>query len=245
MGVAVPIKKLKVSELKALVNEIGLNLTGKEKKNEILTLLENVTDAKLNSMNPDELKAYAGSLGLDISTTGQLSESVALLKPHIDSNTIRTLMGLSAPSENNQIAEGENLEEIGNDLVEVEKDVENIIQNLEHRPAPDMADIYLIDQKLADVVKMNIDYGTVASMLDVGRIKFLDRKYVESMTMLTEALKASDDMINLYNDINLAFIILSAEKILEECRNSDSNDENAADALIHAKRSFSKVLFTT
>lgn len=230
MGAEEPVNKLKAAELKALAKDMGLQLTGKEKKIEILALIESALDSKLSSMTVDELKNFAVSIQTTIPDTNQSSEIVFILKPVLSEPAIRNLFGISQET----ILEG-----IGDELVEVEKDVENVIQIIEGSQAPDMADIYHIDQKLADVVKMNIDYSNIASMLDVGRIKFLDRKYVESMTMLTEAVKASDDMINLYNDITLAFIILSAEKILEECRDSKSNDEKAADALNHAKRAFS------
>jgi len=143
-----------------------------------------------------------------------------------------------------QMAEQESasveLGKIAGELTEIETDLETVVKSIEHLPAPDMADIYLVDQKLADVVKTNIDYANVASMLDIGRIKFLDRKYIESMSLLNEAIKASEDMITQYCDITHAFIILSAEKILEECRESNSNNEKAADMLIRAKRSFSQ-----
>jgi len=228
MGDEEPVNKLKVAELKALAKDMGLQLTGKEKKNDVLSLIESALDSKLTSMTVDELKNFAASFLITI--PDQASEIISASKPVISETQVRKLFGISQEVM---------LASIGDELVEVEKDLERVIQNIEGMPAPDMADIYHIDQKLADVVKMNIDYSNVANMLDVGRIKFLDRKYVESMAMLTEAVKSSEDMINLYNDITLAFIILSAEKILEECRDSKSNDEKAADALIHAKRAFS------
>jgi hypothetical protein len=230
MGTEEPVNKLKAAELKAIAKDMGLQLTGKEKKNDVLALIESALDTKLTSMQVVELKNFAVSFSIPIPDSSQALEIISALKPILSETAVRKLFGIS---------QDVLLEGIGDELVGVEKDLETVIQNLEARPAPDMADIYQIDQKLADVVKMNIDYSNVASMLDVGRIKFLDRKYVESMAMLTEAVKASDDMINLYNDITQAFIILSAEKILEECRDSKSNDEKAADALIHAKRTFS------
>jgi len=101
-----------------------------------------------------------------------------------------------------------------------------------------MADIYDIDQKLTDVVKQDMDFTNVATMMDMGRVKFLDRNYVESMTMLMEAGKTCQMFYENYKDVTYAFVILSAEKILEVCCQAELNDENAADALIHAKRTF-------
>lgn len=229
-----PITKLKVPELRALAKDIGLQLTGKEKKTELLAAISNALDSRLGSMSVESIKEFGSSIGVDLSGFSQVAECTEALKPSISGACLKKLFGAAdTPVTQKQ------LENIGDELVEVDKDVESVVQNLEHRPAPDMTDIYVIDQKLADVVKMNIDYSNVASMLDVGRIKFLDRKYVESMSILNEAIKASESMISLYNDITQAFIILSAEKILEECRDSKNNDEKAADALIHAKRTFS------
>lgn len=230
MGSMDSVNKMKVPELKALCKDAGLQVTGKEKKNELLTLIENAVGNKLGQMTNGDLAAFAAEIQVAVPEGMPASEIITLVTQRMGPGPLRKLLGCP---------DGEPLEEIGEELVDIAKDMEKTIQNLEEHHTPDMADIYLIDQKLTDVVKMNIDYANVASMLDVGRIKFLDRKYVESMTMLSEALKASDDMINLYNDITQAFIILSAEKILEECRDSKSNDEAAADVLISAKRSFS------
>jgi len=232
MGADEPLNKLKVPELKALAKDIGLQLAGREKKNDLLTAINSALDSKLNSMSVDHLKSFGSSVNIDLSGFSQEAECIAALKPAMSGACMRSLFSAADGSQYK-------LEDIGEELVDLEKDVEGVVKTLEHGPAPDMTDIYVIDHKLADVVKMNIDYSNVASMLDVGRIKFLDRKYVESMTILTEAIKTSESMISLYNDITQAFIILSAEKILEECRDSKKNDEKAADALIHAKRTFS------
>ncbi|MBA3045521.1 MAG: SAP domain-containing protein [Candidatus Thermoplasmatota archaeon] len=238
MGDDVQLKKLKSAELKTLAREIGLSLTGKEKKNELVELIVSHVENRLVSLSLDEIKALAANLNTRISEQSQHPDYVAAIMANLSLMSIKTVFGLSsAVTEDNSSVNAE-LEQIGSELVGVEKDLENVVRTLENVPSPDMADIYLIDQKLSDVVKMNIEYSKVASMLDVGRIKFLDRKYIESMNMLTEAVKASEDMLAQYKDITQAFIILSAEKILEECRESKSNNEFAADALISAKRNF-------
>ena len=234
MGDDIPITKLKSAELKVLANDIGLSLTGKEKKNEILESVLSAVEAKLRSLSLEELKVIAPSHAQSVLENSPPEDYVRPVMENLSVSAVKMLFHPDAGSKS--ISEG--LDDIGSELVDVEHDIESVVDGLEHSPAPDMADIYLIDQKLADVVKMNIDYGNMAKMLDVGRIKFLDRKYIESMTMLKEAIKASEDIRTQYRDITQAFIILSAEKILEECRESKSNDEKAADALIVAKRHF-------
>ncbi|MFO7619467.1 MAG: hypothetical protein R6W91_07455 [Thermoplasmata archaeon] len=228
-----PVSKLKVAELKSLASKIGLSLTGKEKKIEVIGLIEVAVGDKLKLLQLEELRAIAADFNIKTQDSYQIPDYINAIMSNLSANSVKRIF--SKGGTNHGLDE---LENIGEELVQVEQDIENIVQSLEHVPPPDMADIYLIDQKLADVVKMNIDYSKVASMLDVGRIKFLDRKYIESMTMLTEAVKASEEMVSQYRDITQAFIILSVEKILEECRESKSNDEAAADALITAKRNF-------
>jgi antirestriction protein len=232
MSVSESFTKLKAPEIKLLAKDIGLKLMGREKKSDLLGMINAALDAKLNSMTLDDLKYFADSIGLDIPAAIQPADCAALLKPALTDAAVRQLFNVSSQQQSQ-------LEEIGGELKNLEKDMESVLDKLEHLPPPDMTDIYVIDQKLTDVVKTNIDYSNVASLLDVGRIKFLDRKYVESMTILDEAIKASEDMIQKYCDITQAFIILSAEKVLEECRDSKSNNEKAADMLIHAKRTFS------
>ncbi len=238
MGDKVPIVKLKAGELKTLANEMGLPTTGKEKKAELADMVLASLREKLAQLSIERLKNIASGLNLETQDSFQISDYVNSIMNNPSMGTLNDVFGLNVEPPSRKEGKPEEFEEIADDLVQVEKDIEGVVQKLEKMPAPDMADIYLIDQKLADVVKLNIDYGYVANMLDVGRIKFLDRKYIESMTMLTEAIKASDDLRNQYRDITQAFIILSAEKILEECRESKSNDEVAADSLINAKRMF-------
>jgi hypothetical protein len=238
MGDNVPIMKLKAGELKTLANELGLPTTGKEKKAELAELVLASLREKITQLPIERLKKIASGQNLTTPESYQTLDYVNAImnNPYVD--TLKDVFDIEGKTTSQKQGTQEELEDIGDELVQVEKDIEGVVQKLERMPALDMADIYLIDQKLADVVKLNIDYGHVANMLDVGRIKFLDRKYIESMTMLTEAIKASDNLHNQYRDITQAFIILSAEKILEECRESKSNNEIAADSLIKAKRMF-------
>ena len=235
MGTGKPLSKLKVSDLKKLAANLELSLTGKEKKDNFISLIEETINAKLKSLTVSDLKAFASDFEIDLGGAKKKTELVEVIGSNITDESINVLFEIGQQAEP---PEDVSLEEIGEELVEVEKDLEEVVHKLEAEATPDMADIYEIDQKLADVVKQDIDSTNVASMLDMGRVKFLDRKYVESMTMLMEATKSCHLFYENYNDVTHAFVILSAEKILEECRQAESNDENAADALIHAKRTF-------
>ena len=224
------LSRLKVVELRDLISTLGISFTGKEKKSEIIALIEEVANTHLKSLKVNELKGFAADFSMELGQAKKKGELVDAILHELTGESLFVLFDVSLPEIN--------LEEIGEELVEVEKDLETEVQKLEMEPAPDMADIYDIDQKLSDVVKQDMDLTNVASMLDIGRIKFLDRKYLESMTMLMEAGKICQIFHENYNDITHAFVILSAEKILEECRQAESNDEGAADLLIHAKRTF-------
>lgn len=227
-----PLSKMKLVELKEQAASLGIAYTGKKKKSELIALIEVEASTKLKLLKTNELKGFANDFDIELGPAKKKGELVEIILHELSSESLLVLFDIRPPETG--------LEEIGDELVETEKELENEVQKLEMEPAPDMADIYDIDQKLTDVVKQDIDMTNVSSMLDMGRIKFLDRKYVESMTMLMEAGKACQIFYENYNDVTHAFVILSAEKILEECRQAGSNDEKAADALIHAKRTFSE-----
>jgi hypothetical protein len=229
MGTDIAVCRMKVADLKALAEDMGIALTGKEKKVDILASMEAAARERLLSIPADEALAFARRFDIAAAAQAELPALMPKIMASVTESAVRSLFGARCEAD---------LESIGEELVSVESDLESVIKHVEATHSPDMADIYAIDQRLADVVKMNIDYTAMASMLDVGRIKFLDRKYVESMGMLGEAMRSSEDIFQLYGDITAAFIVLSAEKILEECRDSKSNDESAADRLIHAKRAF-------
>ena len=235
MGTGKPLSKMKVADLKGLAADLELSLTGKEKKDDLISLIEENASTKLKSLTVSDLKAFANDFEIDLGGAKKKKELTEVIGSSLTDESIRVLFEVGLIIEP---PEEIDLEEIGEELVEVEKDLEEVVHKLEAEATPDMADIYKIDQKLADVVKQDIDSSNVASMLDMGRVKFLDRKYVESMTMLMEATKSCHLFYENYNDVTHAFVILSAEKILEECRQAESNDETAADALIHAKRTF-------
>ncbi len=230
MGTGSPLSKMKVAELKELAANLNLSLTGKEKKPELITLIEEAAIISLKSLKVGDLKAFARDFKIQLGDAKKKGEIVEVIQHDLTHESIIVLFDAVRPEID--------LEDFGEELVEVEKDLEKVIHKLEASSTPDMADIYEIDQKLTDVVKQDMDFTNVASMLDIGRIKFLDRKYVESMTMLMESSKTCKIFYESYKDVTYAFVILSAEKILEECRQAESNDENAADSLIHAKRSF-------
>ncbi|MCK5024539.1 MAG: hypothetical protein KAR56_02870 [Thermoplasmata archaeon] len=226
------LSKLKVAELKELAANLNLSFSDKENKSELITIIEKAAHIKLKSLKVGELKDFAGDFEIELGEAKKKDDLVEVIRSALTSESVIVLLDAGQPEIN--------LEEIGEELVEVEKDIEEVVHKLEASSAPDMADIYDIDQKLTDVVKQDMDLTNVASMLDMGRIKFLDRKYVESMTMLMEAGKACQLLYDNYKDVTHAFMILSAEKILEVCRQAELNDEKAADLLIHAKRSFPK-----
>jgi len=230
MGTEKPLSKMKVAELKELAIKLNLPITGKEKKNDLISLIQEASSTKLKSLKVSELKGFAGDFGIELGGAKKKIEIIEIIITNLTDESLIVLFDAGQPEID--------LEEIGEELVEVEKDLEEVVHKLEEKSSPDMLDIYDIDQKLADVVKQDMDFANVASMLDMGRIKFLDRKYVESMTMLTEATNSCQIFYDNYKDVTYAFVILSAEKILEECRQAESNDENAADSLIHAKRTF-------
>ncbi len=231
MALGESINKMKIAELRKLVKDLNIESSGK-KKVDYLTALEKTVEARLKPRTVSELKALAKDLSINLGGKKKKVDVIEVIYSSLTSETLPTLLG-AEPSE-------ETLEEIGEELVDIEKDVEVVMDAVEKIPSADMADIYVIDKKLADIINLSVDYSNVGSLLDVGRVKFMDRRYVESMGMLDEAIKASKEFFDEYQDVTYAFMIMAAEKVLDECREAESNDEKAADALIDAKRAFSK-----
>ena len=57
MGTGNPLSKMKVADLKTLATNLNLSLTGKEKKAELIALIEEAASTKLKSLKVGELKA--------------------------------------------------------------------------------------------------------------------------------------------------------------------------------------------
>jgi hypothetical protein len=231
MALGESINKMKIAELRKLAKDLNIESSG-NKKADYLTALYEAVERRIEPCTVSDLKSLAKELSINLRGKKKKKDVIEAIYLSITPKTIGTLLG-AVPSE-------ESLEDIGEELVEIEKDVEVVIDAVEKIPSADMADIYVIDKKLADIINLNVDYSNVGSLLDVGRVKFMDKRYVESISMLHEATKASKDFYDEYQDVTYAFMILAAEKVLEECREAKSNDEKAADALIDAKRAFSE-----
>lgn len=247
MALGESISKLKVSELKDLAKDVGAEPDGKKKADYLIAIEIFVVDS-LKSKKVSELKSMAKDLSINMEGRKKKDEIAEHLQLALDASSIRSIFSVpepesaapEAPKPGDKEKVAEELEDIGEELVEIEKDVEVVMDKVKELPVTDMADIYEIDVKLGELVKMNVEYANIGSLLDVGRVKFLDGKYMESMGMLREAVVASDEFFDQYQDVAFAFIIQAAEKILEECRDAKSNDEKAADALIDAKRAFTE-----
>jgi hypothetical protein len=228
--VASKFDSMKVDELRTLAKNLAINLGGKKKKVDI-------TEQIILSLDVDGIRrvvAPAEEMPVAAPAVSDAGEPDA-------AESELTEFEKAARAESESIDKAmvtEELEGIGEDLVRIEKDVEVVMEDVAKIHDPDMADIYEIDKILTELVNMNVDYANVGSLLDVGRVKFLDKKYLESMSMLREAIVASREFFEEYLDVTFAVIIQSAERILEECRDAKSNDEKAADALIEAKRAF-------
>ncbi len=228
------IQKMTMTELKKLVKEVDIKPSGK-KKSDFIAAIDEALSEKLNSCNISELKALAKESSIDLGGKKKKGDIIEVISSSLDPESLSAFLAPAKPE-----PEEESLEDIGEELVEIEKDVEKVLVDVGKIPTADMADILEIDKKLTDIVKVNVDYANVGSLLDVGRVKFMDGRYMESMKMLHEASKTSKDFFEEYQDVTYAYIILAAEKILEDCADAESNDEVAADALIDAKRAFSE-----
>jgi hypothetical protein len=254
MALGKSVEKLKVSELKELAKDIGASTKGKKKEN-YLAAIEGAVNNKLDSFKVNELRALAKEMKIEMAGKKKKVEIAEQIRTSLDVDGIIEIIGpgdgeteltefeKAAMEEDKHPPKervAEELEEIGEELVDIEKDVEVVMDDIKKIPTPDMADVYEIDKRLTELVNMNVEYANIGSLLDVGRVKFLDRRFIESMNMLREAVTASEEFIEQYQEVAYAFIIQSSEKILEECREAKSNDEKAADTLIAAKRAFSK-----
>jgi tetratricopeptide (TPR) repeat protein len=238
------IKNLGISELEKLIKSLNIQflISGEPKPEDYLAAISKAVQDRLSSKKVAELKSLAKQLNVPLGSKAKKKEITDAIQPALTVDSLRTLLTQAPmlpelPDIPQKKTEGE-LEVIGSELVEIEKDVEMVMDKVEKIPAPDMADIYEIDKVLSEAIRLTIDYSAVGGMLDTGRVKFMEKRYIESLGMLTEAAKVSGDFFNKYQDIAFAHTILAAEKILEECREANSNDENAADALIDAKRAF-------
>ncbi len=230
VGLGESFRNMGIAQLRGLVKDFGIEVKGGKKKGDFLDALDEAVQSKLGSMNVSELKSLAKQLSLDISGKRKKPVLIELL---LSSLTSDSLMELFIP------AEEHSLEEIGEELVDIEKDVEAVVKSIEDLHTPEMSDLYEVDRKLEDMAKQSLDYTVVSDMLDMGRVKYMDGKYIEGISMLAEASKTSKEFFDNYQDITYAFLMLASEKILEECRDAESNDEVAADLLIDAKRAFS------
>jgi len=231
MGIGGFVKKMKVSELREIAQGLGVS-SPPGKKAELITIIEDAVNKKLKGQTVSELKSTAKDLSIDVSGKKKKGDLVDTMIKSLDKTSLNALLAVLKPLPD------QSLEEIGEELVDIERDVEGVMEKVSKMPSSDMADIYEIDKKLNEIIKTNPDYTDTGEKLDLGRVKYQDKNYIESLAFLSEAVATSDSFYVTYQEVVYAHLILSAEMILDDCREAESNDEKAADALIGAKRAF-------
>lgn len=133
--------------------------------------------------------------------------------------------------ENTGISGAEELADIGREL-------ENSVDELEKMPSAENADIQYIDEMLDNNTQLSVDYSPVGLKLDLGRVKYHDKRFMDALNELAVARENYEIFhANLTESLH-SFIILAAEHVFDDCVDAQCNDEKAAAVLLEAKRAF-------
>jgi hypothetical protein len=230
------LNELSLRELKEIAVQAGIQTEGMKKRDEFvtkLTSLENIGDVVkawevslshlLDSKSLKELKDIAARHGVSISKDDHRKELI---------NTLIANPSAAAIAES--LKSEKSLDTIKAQLEEVKGE---IVRTAEAVRLPPMEDP-TVDPALKEALSLEVDFDHCEDLLDQARMRFEEKNFEGALSAAVEARESAEKCSMEMENSTLAYAILSAQRLVEECGKAGRDVEKAADILRTAKRLF-------
>ena len=124
------------------------------------------------------------------------------------------------------------VEVIKEELEEVKEEIEETVRKVSIPPMDDPE----CDPLLRKSVSLEIDFDKCEDMLDQARMRFEEHNFEGALSSAVEARDAAEKCRRDFENAVMAYAILSAQHLIEECGKVGRDVEKAADLLRNAKR---------
>ncbi len=230
MGIVImdPLKqklnKRKVAELKSLLSDSHIEHQSKLKKFELINLINDRVENRMVEMDVPGLGQLSGALGIDAHDESSKDEIISSIMMQIEPEQIPSLFNNTE----------EELVKIGEDLVDIGRDIEETIGIIQAMPASGNTDE--IDKLLNEKIISDFKIEPIIKRFDLGRMKFRERQFIDSINDLVDVRDLSIIEFSNLECIIYAHLILACENLIQKC--DDVMDIKDGNVLLDAKRAF-------
>ena len=230
------LREMSLRELKEVAAQAGIQIEGLKKRDEFvakLVSLDNVDHIVqawegslphlLDGKSLKELKDIAERHGVPVSKDEHRKELIGILITHQSAAAIAE----SLKSE-------KSLDAIKDELEEVKGEVAKTAEDVRLPPLDDPA----VDSALKQALSLEVDFDHCEDLLDQARMRFEERNFEGALSVAVEARESAEKSRKEMEKSTLAYAILSAQRLVEECGKAGRDVEKAADILRTAKRLF-------
>lgn len=228
------LKSLSMRDLKEIASQAGVAADTGGKRDEIVSSLvslpnigevmkvwESSLPRLLADKTTDELRQIALKHGVDVSTFRKKKEIISALSSHPSAGAIAE----SLRSERQ-------LESIEGELEEVRSEIAQAVQQATAPPPADTS----IDPMLRQALSLEIDFDQCEDLLDQARMRFEERNFEGSLSAAVEARESAERCRRDFEKSVMAYAILSAQRLVEECGKAGRNVEQATEILRRAEK---------
>ena len=230
------LREMSLRELKEVAAQAGIKTEGMKKRDEFVTKLvslENIGDVVrawesglphlLDSKSLKELREIAAKNDVSVSKDGSRKEFIDALVGHPSASAIAA----SLKSE-------KSLDTIKYELEDVKGEIAKTAETVRLPPLDDSA----VDPALKQALSLDVDFDHCEDLVDQARMRFEERNFEGALGAAVEARESAEKRMKEMDSSTLAYAILSAQRLLEECGKAGQDVEKAADILRAAKRLF-------
>jgi len=230
----VRLREMSMRELKELAVRAGIPSEGLKKRDEFVTRLsslENIKDVVrtwenslprlLDHKSLNELKEIASKYSIPVSKVERRKELIAALASHP-----------LAPSIAESLRTDRSLDAIKEELEEVKGEIAKTVERANMPPMDDSE----VDPLLKQALSLEVDFDHCEDLLDQARMRFEEKNFEGALGASLEASESAERSRRDMEGSTMAYAILSAQRLIEECGKAGRDVETAADLLRNAKR---------
>ncbi len=230
----VQLSNLSTKELKELASHAGVLTDQLKKREELMSTLQSMPDIVdlynsweeslprlLDSKSLKDLKGIAARHGVDASNAKKRRDVINLLVTHS-----------SAPAITESLKAQKKLDEIKGELEEVKEEIEDTTHEAISPALEDLAN----DPIFKAAISLEIDFDHCEDLLDQARMRFEERNFEGALTAAVEAREHAEKSRTDFEKAIMAYAILSAHRLIEECSKAGRNVEKAKEILRRTER---------
>ena len=230
----VRLNEMSLRELKELSTYASIQTSGLKKRAEFvskLSSLANISDIMkawdeslprlLEGRSLKELKEIASKFKVEVAKPEKRKDLISALATCPDASVIA-----------DSLRREKTLDKVKDELEEVKSEIAKTVEKASLPPLEDS----VADPAMKLALSLEIDFDHCEDLLDQARMRFEEKNFEGALGAAIEARASAEKCRREMESSTLAYAILAAQRLVEECGRAGRDVEKAADLLRTAKR---------